>query len=79
MFYKIFETFDTQNKGLLDSPTAVEIFRKSGLNRADLEQIWNLCDINNTGQLNKQEFALGMHLVYGKLNGSQSPMSYLQV
>ena len=73
LFYKIFETFDTQNKGLLDSPTAVEIFRKSGLNRADLEQIWNLCDINNTGQLNKQEFALGMHLVYGKLNGKPIP------
>lgn len=73
LFYKIFETFDTQNKGLLDSATAVEIFRKSGLNRSDLEQIWNLCDINNTGQLNKQEFALGMHLVYGRLNGRQIP------
>ncbi|KAL3232975.1 Actin cytoskeleton-regulatory complex protein PAN1 [Nakaseomyces bracarensis] len=73
LFYKIFETFDTENKGFLVSATAVEIFRKSGLNRSDLEQIWNLCDINNSGQLNKQEFALGMHLVYGRLNGRPIP------
>ncbi|CAL9733922.1 actin cytoskeleton-regulatory complex protein Pan1p [Monosporozyma servazzii] len=73
IFYNIFQTYDTQGKGLIDSATAVEIFRKSGLNRADLEHIWNLCDINNSGQLNKQEFALGMHLVYRKLNGNPLP------
>ncbi|QLL34012.1 hypothetical protein HG536_0F03370 [Torulaspora globosa] len=73
LFYKIFETYDTNNRGLLDSSSAVEIFRKSGLNRSDLEHIWNLCDVNNSGQLNKQEFALGMHLVYRKLNGFQLP------
>ncbi|CCF60660.1 hypothetical protein KAFR_0L00530 [Kazachstania africana CBS 2517] len=73
LFYKIFETYDSSKRGLLDSPTAVEIFRKSGLNRSDLEHIWNLCDINNSGQLNKQEFALGMHLVYKKLNGFSLP------
>ncbi|CCH63181.1 hypothetical protein TBLA_0J01860 [Henningerozyma blattae CBS 6284] len=73
LFYKIFQTYDTKNTGLLDSPTAVEIFRKSGLNRADLEHIWNLCDTNNSGSLNKQEFAVGMHLVYEKLNGKTLP------
>lgn len=73
LFYKIFETFDTQKRGVLDSASAVEVFRKSGLNRNDLEHIWNLCDVNNSGQLNKQEFALGMHLVYRKLNGFQLP------
>ena len=73
LFYSIFKTYDSQGKGILDSPTAVEIFRKSGLNRADLEHIWNLCDINNSGQLNKQEFALGMHLIYRKLNGNPLP------
>lgn len=73
LFYKIFETYDTNRRGLLDSSSAVEIFRKSGLNRNDLEHIWNLCDVNNSGQLNKQEFALGMHLVYRKLNGFQLP------
>ncbi|KAG0668659.1 actin organization and endocytosis protein [Maudiozyma exigua] len=73
LFYKIFETYDSNNTGLIDSPTAVEIFRKSGLNRSDLEHIWNLCDTNNSGQLNKQEFALGMHLVYRKLNNQPIP------
>lgn len=73
LFYKVFETYDKENRGLLDASSAVEIFRKSGLNRTDLETIWALCDINNNGQLNKQEFALGMHLVYRKLNGFQLP------
>ena len=73
LFYKIFATYDNNNTGLIDSPTAVEIFRKSGLNRSDLEHIWNLCDTNNSGQLNKQEFALGMHLVYRKLNNQPIP------
>ncbi|SCV05998.1 LANO_0H19856g1_1 [Lachancea nothofagi CBS 11611] len=73
LFYKIFDTYDTQKKGLMGSGTAVEVFRKSGLNRSDLEHIWNLCDTNNSGQLNKQEFALGMHLVYRKLKGNDLP------
>ncbi|CEP60370.1 actin cytoskeleton-regulatory complex protein PAN1 LALA0_S01e09186g [Lachancea lanzarotensis] len=73
LFYKMFDTYDTSNKGILGSDIAVEIFRKSGLNRSDLEQIWNLCDTNNSGQLNKQEFALGMHLVYKKLKGGELP------
>lgn len=73
LFYKIFETYDTRKKGLMDSDTAVEVFRKSGLNRSDLEHIWNLCDTNNSGQLNKQEFALGMHLVYRRLSGKNLP------
>ncbi|GAV55529.1 hypothetical protein ZYGR_0AV01610 [Zygosaccharomyces rouxii] len=73
LFYKIFQTYDTDKRGILDASKAVEIFRKSGLNRSDLEHIWALCDINNTGQLNKQEFALGMHLVYRKLNGFPLP------
>ncbi|KAL6947630.1 hypothetical protein ACO0RG_000206 [Hanseniaspora osmophila] len=73
LFYKIFETYDSENSGLLDSPTAVEIFRKSGLNRSDLEHIWNLADANNSGKLNRQEFAVGMHLVYRRLNGYVLP------
>ncbi|SCU94689.1 LAME_0F08658g1_1 [Lachancea meyersii CBS 8951] len=73
LFYKMFDTYDSQKKGLMGSDIAVEIFRKSGLNRSDLEHIWNLCDTNNSGQLNKQEFALGMHLVYRRLNGNELP------
>ena len=73
LYYKIFETYDAGHRGYLESGTAVEIFRKSGLNRTDLEHIWNLCDTTNNGQLNKQEFVVGMHLVYGKLNGKPLP------
>jgi len=73
LFYKIFETYDIENKGVLDSKTSVEIFRKSGLSRQDLEHIWTLADADNTGKLNKQEFTVGMHLVYRKLNGHALP------
>ncbi|SSD59433.1 uncharacterized protein SCODWIG_01194 [Saccharomycodes ludwigii] len=75
LFYKIFDTYDNAKTGLMDSPTAVEIFRKSGLNRSDLEHIWNLADSDNTGTLNRQEFAVGMHLVYRRLNGYVLPNS----
>ena len=73
LFYKIFDTYDIANKGVLDSKTSVEIFRKSGLSRQDLEHIWSLADADNTGKLNKQEFTVGMHLVYRKLNGHALP------
>ncbi|KAL6936539.1 uncharacterized protein HGUI_00568 [Hanseniaspora guilliermondii] len=73
LFYKIFDTYDIENKGILDSKTSVEIFRKSGLSRQDLEHIWSLADADNTGKLNKQEFTVGMHLVYRKLNGHALP------
>ncbi|AMD20759.1 HDR016Cp [Eremothecium sinecaudum] len=73
LFYKIFDTYDSEKTGLLHFKVAAEVFRKSGLNRSDLEHIWNLCDTNGSGQLNKQEFALGMHLIYRKLNGYAMP------
>ncbi|CCH63176.1 hypothetical protein TBLA_0J01820 [Henningerozyma blattae CBS 6284] len=73
LYNKIFDTYDTSRSGYINSPTAVEIFRKSGLRREDLEHIWNLCDTNNNGQLERSEFIVGMHLVYQTLNGKPLP------
>lgn len=70
----IFAAWDTTRKGYIEGETAITIFGKSGLGRPDLESIWNLCDSSNKGKLNKDEFAVAMHLVYRRLNGFDIPL-----
>ncbi|KAG0052999.1 actin organization and endocytosis protein [Gryganskiella cystojenkinii] len=55
------------------SERAREIFGSSGLPASDLGHIWALADPNNQGKLNKDEFAVAMHLVYRRLNGGDLP------
>lgn len=70
----VFSAWDSRNKGFIDGEVAINIFGKSGLARPDLESIWNLADTNNRGKLNKDEFAVAMHLVYRRLNGFDLPL-----
>ncbi|ODV68368.1 hypothetical protein HYPBUDRAFT_104107 [Hyphopichia burtonii NRRL Y-1933] len=70
----IFSAWDKSRKGFIDGDVAISIFGKSGLGRPDLESIWNLVDSNNRGKLNKDEFAVVMHLVYRRLNGFELPL-----
>ncbi|CAK7897053.1 actin cytoskeleton-regulatory complex protein Pan1p [[Candida] anglica] len=70
----IFGAWDTNKKGAISGDVAIGIFGKSGLGRPDLETIWNLADANNNGKLNKDEFAVAMHLVYRRLNGFDLPI-----
>ena len=70
----VFSAWDGRNKGFIDGEVAINIFGKSGLARPDLESIWNLADTNNRGKLNKDEFAVAMHLVYRRLNGFDLPL-----
>ncbi|CAH2354150.1 actin cytoskeleton-regulatory complex protein Pan1p [[Candida] railenensis] len=70
----IFSAWDTGKKGSVNGDVAISIFGKSGLSRPDLESIWNLSDTNNNGKLNKDEFAVAMHLVYRRLNGFEIPI-----
>lgn len=70
----IFGAWDTLRKGYIDGDVAISIFGKSGLARPDLESVWNLCDASNRGKLNKDEFAVAMHLVYRRLNGLELPL-----
>ncbi|QWU86932.1 hypothetical protein CA3LBN_001150 [Candidozyma haemuli] len=70
----IFGAWDPERKGFIQGDTAIGIFNKSGLSRPDLESIWNLCDAGNRGKLNKDEFAVAMHLVYRRLNGLEIPL-----
>lgn len=70
----IFNAWDSSRKGYMDGEVAIDIFGKSGLARPDLESIWTLSDGSNRGKLNKDEFAVAMHLVYRRLNGFDLPL-----
>ena len=58
-----FETLDTNNQGFVTGEQAVGFFSRSQLPEDDLAQIWDLADITSNGQLNRDEFAVAMHLV----------------
>ncbi|KAF9351243.1 actin organization and endocytosis protein [Mortierella sp. AD094] len=70
---RIFSAWDPDHSGFLSGERALEIFGSSGLPQNDLSHIWALADPNNQGKLNKDEFAVAMHLVYRKLNGGDIP------
>ncbi|EGW33481.1 uncharacterized protein SPAPADRAFT_135776 [Spathaspora passalidarum NRRL Y-27907] len=70
----LFEAWDTKRRGYIDGDVALNVFSKSGLARPDLESIWTLADTNDSGKLNKDEFAVAMHLVYRRLNGFDLPL-----
>ncbi|KAI5282650.1 actin organization and endocytosis protein, partial [Ascosphaera acerosa] len=69
----LFQAWDGLNKGFIGGDVAIEIMGQSGLPREDLERIWTLSDPNNRGKLNKDEFAVAMHLIYRRLNGYPVP------
>ena len=48
---------------MITGETAIEIFSQSGLPRTDLERIWTLADPGNKGKLDRDEFAVALHLV----------------
>ncbi|KAF9205502.1 actin organization and endocytosis protein [Haplosporangium sp. Z 27] len=69
----IFSEWDPDHSGFLSGERALQIFGSSGLHQNDLSHIWALADPHNQGKLNKDEFAVAMHLVYRKLNGGDIP------
>ncbi|KAK3825082.1 MAG: hypothetical protein J3Q66DRAFT_278833, partial [Benniella sp.] len=70
---RIFSAWDPDRSGFISGDRAREIFGSSGLPSTDLGHIWALADPDNRGKLNKDEFAVAMHLVYRKLNGGDIP------
>lgn len=73
IYDKIFDAWDGLGKGFLSGETCVDLLGQSGLQREDLEKVWTLSDPGNRGRLNKDEFAVAMHLVYRKLNNYPLP------
>lgn len=69
----IFLEWDKERKGFVTGEMGIQIFSQSGLNRGDLETIWTLADPGNKGKLDRDEFAVAMHLIYRHLNGYPIP------
>lgn len=74
VYDNLFQAWDTGKKGYVDSNVALNVFTKSGLSRQDLEAIWTLADTDDAGKLNKNQFAVAMHLIYRRLNGLEIPL-----
>ncbi|KAH0558338.1 hypothetical protein GP486_005001 [Trichoglossum hirsutum] len=62
-FDTIFNTVDKSKKGFITGEEAVPFFSNSKLPEEILAQIWDLADINSEGHLNRDEFAVAMHLI----------------
>jgi hypothetical protein len=63
MYDRIFDGWDGLRKGFIGGDVAIEVFGQSGLPKDDLMKIWTLADPGNKGKLDKDEFAVAMHLV----------------
>lgn len=77
-FDNIFPRVDTQNRGYITGEQAVVFFSNSKLPEDDLAQIWDLADINSEGQLNRDEFAVAMHLIRLQLARKDRPSALPQ-
>ncbi|BGP28119.1 hypothetical protein JCM10295v2_007106 [Rhodotorula toruloides] len=58
-----FSQLDQQGRGILEGDQAVGFFGQSGLEVGKLARIWDLADFENKGYLEKDTFAVAMHLV----------------
>ncbi|EPS35830.1 hypothetical protein H072_10788 [Dactylellina haptotyla CBS 200.50] len=73
IYDNIFSAWDGLRKGFIAGSQAIEIFSQSGVDGSDLERIWTLSDPGNKGRLDRDEFAVAMHLIYRKLQGNDVP------
>ncbi|KAJ1992371.1 hypothetical protein GGI26_003401 [Coemansia sp. RSA 1358] len=70
---QFFKSLDQGHLGYLAGDVPVNFFLKSRLPEAHLSKIWELSDINHSGKLSRDEFAVAMHLINSKLAGNEIP------
>ncbi|KXJ20834.1 epidermal growth factor receptor substrate 15-like 1 [Exaiptasia diaphana] len=72
-FEGMFINVDKDGDGLVSGEQVKDVFMQSGLPQPVLAHIWGLCDINNSGTLNAEQFILAMYLVQQKVKGVDVP------
>ncbi|CAH8499126.1 unnamed protein product [Dicrocoelium dendriticum] len=65
---RIFSTIDLDADGLVSGTEVRDILLRSGLQQSILAQIWDLVDIQCSGMLNCEQFAVAMHLATEQLS-----------
>ncbi|XP_077275160.1 epidermal growth factor receptor pathway substrate 15 isoform X4 [Temnothorax americanus] len=72
---KLFLQADMDRDGFVSGTEIKDVFLQSGLQHPVLAHIWSLCDICQSGKLNKEQFAIAIWLIKQKLNGIDPPAS----
>ncbi|EKM55747.1 uncharacterized protein PHACADRAFT_256599 [Phanerochaete carnosa HHB-10118-sp] len=70
---KHFDTLDPWRQGYIEGEAAVGFLSKSKLPPPVLAKIWDLADMDHDGKLTREEFAIAMYLIRGKLAGKEVP------
>eukprot|EP00040_Diaphanoeca_grandis_P032728 m.199087 g.199087 ORF g.199087 m.199087 type:complete len:496 (+) comp32721_c0_seq3:353-1840(+) len=72
-FNEFFAQADKDGDGLVSGGDIMKVFLSSHLSKEDLAHVWNLVDINDTGFINNEQFALAMHFIAQKVKGTDLP------
>ncbi|XP_044004966.1 epidermal growth factor receptor substrate 15-like 1 isoform X2 [Aphidius gifuensis] len=72
---KLFLKADMDMDGFVSGHEIKDIFLQSGLAQTVLAHIWGLCDIGQSGKLNKEQFALSMWLIKQRMRGIEPPIT----
>ena len=73
-FYAFFDKLDKRQTGFITGEQGYSFFLKSKLPETHLAQVWELSDIQKSGRLSKDEFALAMYLIKEKMAGKEFPI-----
>ncbi|XP_043288802.1 epidermal growth factor receptor substrate 15-like 1 isoform X3 [Venturia canescens] len=72
---KLFLQADMDMDGFVSGSEIKDVFLQSRLPQSVLANIWSLCDICQSGKLNKEQFALSMWLIKQTMKGIDPPTS----